>query len=189
MTNDANNTPQHSQTKIFFSSGGMAFVAFACAISGFLYGINRMIELRDLPRITLILSYVSLIFPYLYCRHAALEGRTPTAEQLRNSAKFVPLVLVAGLLTIFLEAVFLLIPPNERFALISSEIVALIPFAFLGVGMYRKVSRGGEYAVQERQFKNKVLLPALRLALSLLRLDGRWLTRYSHSSEFLCPVC
>ena len=166
MANSAVSTGDHSQTKIFFSSGGLTIVALVCALSGFLLAFNQPISAIDRSKILLILFYVALIFPYLYSRYAALEGRTLTPEELSNSARFVPLVLAISLLIIFfLTVLFPIIPAAQRWNLVSAELVALCPFAYLGIRMYQRVEGNGSRAIQERQFKNKILIPAFAICL------------------------
>lgn len=168
MADNEATSAQHSQSRAFYSSAGGTIVALVFAISGFLYGINRTIVLQDVPKLILILSYASLIFVYLYCRYAALEGPIPNAEQLRRWVKFLPRLLAIGLaiwlLVIFPVALFL-IPRTDWVAFISPQIFSLCPFAYLGVRMYLNVRKGGKYIDQERMFKNKVLLPAFATCL------------------------
>jgi 4-hydroxybenzoate polyprenyltransferase len=159
-----------SLPRIFVSAGGMFFVALICACSGFVFGLGgNMVSSYESTKGIFVLGYAALVFPYFYSRYASVEGPPPSQRKLLEAAQFVPAILFLPA-TAFFAAITWIITPYEQWRVfIGLLALALGPFVYLCGEMLWHLTRKGPdavtIAVQERYFKNKVLLPAFATCL------------------------
>lgn len=154
----------------------MAFVAFICAMSGLIYG-SETIQNATIAswldeswlRCAFVLAYAFLVYPYFYSRHACVEGPSPTRSDLQDRGGFVPVfffIFLLAILTMLLTAGLLQFGNRHELWLdMATLLLAVSPFAYLGILTYRNLIHSKTSAQEERLFRSKVLFPAFATCL------------------------